>query len=140
MTTAEQNRQAGRLADHIHIDPFRILDTIYTTDPIRTPAPNPTADLGPLGLPLPPRLTTPATTPEQQRQFQETVNRLLHPQPAAARPSATDRAAQAAQFDEQIRLIDARIQQKQAAELRGRDQVAEEAAQIDLGMEREIDD
>ncbi len=140
MTTAEQHRQAGRLADHIHIDPFRILDTIYTTDPIRTPAPNPTADLGPLGLPLPPQLTTPATTPEQQRQFQETVNRLLHPQPAAARPSATDRAAQAAQFDEQIRLIDARIQQKQAAELRGRDQVAEEAAQIDLGMEREIDD
>ena len=140
MTTAEQHRQAGRLADHLHIDPFRILDAINTTDPIRTPAPNPAVDLGPLGLPVPPQLTTPPMTSEQQRRFQETVDRLLHPEPATVRPSAADRTAQTARFDSQMQLIDTHIQDVRATKLNGPDQVVDETAQINLDMDREIDD
>ena len=61
MTHTQQYRQAERLTTALHKDPFTVLDAIAHADPIRTPAPNPTATTaapaGDLGLPTRPALS-----------------------------------------------------------------------------------
>ena len=98
MPLEEQSHQAGRLAEQLDIDPFRVLDAVYGATPIRTPAPNPIPDTGPLGLPTPPVLTTARYTAEQaaaiDQRVQQQVDQLDTSLPGLSSDTALSGAVQ----------------------------------------------